>query len=230
MEQIGNYIWIKKLDLDLVEQEEAATDIYNRIMDFYNSAKNPAMLKTGFHKTANVSTQIFYQYNYFSSVYPAVFRLFREVRNMFYRCIESHPGEKFDHWFIHGWINYYQPGEYIDWHVHYPPYFQSWHGVYCLSVEPDSNTQYRIPKSPGQILSVDSHLDEYREVTVEGSNNLLFMSPSDGNLHRSSHWNQQHPRITIAFDIIPEIFKQDVGQESWINIERLRTRHFIPLL
>lgn len=51
-------------------------------------------------------------------------------------------------------------------------------------------------------------------------NNLLVISKSDGDSHKSSEWLfDDRIRVTIAFDIVPKEF---INYDSWLN-------HWIPI-
>ena len=57
-------------------------------------------------------------------------------------------------------------------------------------------------------------------VKIESKDNLLVIGKSDNDKHRSSVWNQDTPRITIAFDILPvsSIYKEFNTLNHWIPI------------
>jgi hypothetical protein len=105
---------------------------------------------------------------------------------------------------LKSWVNIYRKGEKIDWHGHWPSEQKVWHGFYCVQVG-ESFTEYKIPNND-QIIKVKSE---------EG---LLVFGKSDGDLHRSSEWNDENkPRVTIAFDIIPiESLDNKLNQKQYI--------------
>jgi hypothetical protein len=92
------------------------------------------------------------------------------------------------------------------------PEYESWHGFYCIDVEPDSYTTYR----------VFGRVPEKDDIVIHSKDNLLVISKSDGDFHRSSKWeNEDKPRITVAFDIIPShklVEGNHVSLNHWIPI------------
>lgn len=91
---------------------------------------------------------------------------------------------------LKSWMNVYRAGQNVQWHKHWPPEFEVWHGFYCVKVG-ESSTQYKIPGAPDVI-------------TIKSEPGLLVIGKSDGDLHKSTEWNvKEYPRITLAFDIIP---------------------------
>jgi hypothetical protein len=109
--------------------------------------------------------------------------------------------------YIQCWLNVYNKGDFIEWHKHFPPQVQSWHGFYCLDVEPGSYTSYRVP-----------HLNHVTDIPSQ--DNLLVITRSAGDEHRSSEWPfEDRPRITIAFDILPQ---RHIWWDQWLN-------HWIPI-
>jgi len=58
-------------------------------------------------------------------------------------------------------------------------------------------------------------------VKIESKNNLLVIGKSDNDEHRSSVWNQETPRITIAFDILP--------MSSINKLQSNNLNHWIPI-
>ena len=109
------------------------------------------------------------------------------------------------YYMIKCWLNVFRKGEKVDWHNHWPAYKKVWHGFYCVQVG-DSFTEYKIPK----VNNI---------VKVKSKEGLLVVGKSEDDQHRSSPWNEeQRPRITVAFDIVPI---DSVDNE-------LRVNHFIP--
>ena len=70
-----------------------------------------------------------------------------------------------------------------------------------------SYTTYRLP-------------NKFEPVNVESENNLLVISKSAGDTHRTWPWEYaDRDRITIAFDIVP---RPHFNPEAWLN-------HWVPL-
>jgi hypothetical protein len=140
---------------------------------------------------------------------PGVHELYRNIRDVFNNSYYEYFGyeNKRPH-FIQCWLNYYWRGDFIDWHGHWPSSFNAWHGFFCVNVEPQSSTLYKW-KDSEQIIEVPSQ------------NGLMVLGISDQDKHRSTEWNQQAPRITVAFDIVP-VDNASIRPEQYIN-------HWIPI-
>ena len=126
---------------------------------------------------------------------PGINELYWNIHQAFHACLTDAHGVVEDKFFIQCWLNYYQKGEFIDWHNHTATNVGGWHGFFCLDVEPDSFTSYKWPNDP-----------ERKDLIIEvpSKNNKLVIGTSNRDLHRSSDWTHDRPRITIAFDIMPE--------------------------
>ncbi len=146
---------------------------------------HPSTYPTGSH-----ATQYYAYYNYLAISLNGMPSLFNTIKETFNAC-NNHAwgGNPPDtEYVIQGWLNYYNKGEFINWHTHQRPEVKGWHGFYCLDVEPNSFTTYKL---------------EEKEVEIKSEDNLLVIGKSVNEMHRSSLWNEDKPRITIAFDITP---------------------------
>jgi hypothetical protein len=190
----ANSIITKKLDLDLEAMESSCHQLYELVIDKFRGHQrvNPGK--------STPSTELFMAYNLFLYPHDQFHELFHEVNTAFREhCRDDKK------YYIQCWLNYYRAGEFCDWHDHWSPQQQTWHGIYCVHTEP-SHTSYKLPG-----------IDEPIEIPSE--HNLLLLSRSDGFFHRSSPWHDAtRPRITIAFDIVP---KEHIAKD-WLN-------HWIPL-
>jgi hypothetical protein len=182
MEIVENYIHVVKLGLDI----KAITHSCDRMYEFIKTQFNdkPKWAVAG----STYTTSLFNEYNLFLYPLPEFHKLYNEIKTYFH-SVKDNPNEKY---YIQCWLNYYQFGEYIDWHNHWPPEVKSWHGFYCVSGE-GSYTSYKLPP-------------DMKEVVIPTVTDQLVLSKSDGDFHRSSEWNGQTPRVTIAFDIVPQTF------------------------
>lgn len=200
---IENYIHTKKLDLNLVELKTNSFNMYCYIKENFVPGKND------YSGQSTMTTQLYAQYNLllypiskeFHSLYKEIVSMFKEI------C----PSDEFNdnQFYLQCWLNFYRKGDFIDWHSHWPPdeNGSSWHGFYCVDCEP-SKTTYRIPNIQN-------------EVDVVSENNLLVISRSDGDTHRTWPWHKNSPRITIAFDIV---------NRKTLNKPGLLDNHWIPII
>jgi hypothetical protein len=60
------------------------------------------------------------------------------------------------------------------------------------------------------------------ELDIPSKNGLMVLSRSNGDVHRSSEWDQEYPRITIAFDIVPAGILYRENRYTHIN-------HWMPI-
>ena len=199
----NDYVYTRQLDLNLAEQKYAARTMYEYIMTNFTSNR-----ETDYNKgMAPQTTSLYAQYNYFLYPIPGLHELFEKVKETFHACHSAN-----EPFYIQAWLNVYRAGEFIEWHSHWPPEFESWHGFYCVDVEPDSSTTYRL----------FGRIPEKDDIVVPSRDNLLVLSRSDGDNHRSSEWtHKDRPRITVAFDIIPisKLYdRRNYEKNHWIPI------------
>jgi len=207
---IENYIYLKKLNLDVQEQKETAHSMYDIIK------KNFSKDNDDFSGQSTLTTALFGHYNYLLYPLPGISKLYNQIRETFHICNKMSNMEIYDEYHIQCWLNFFTKGQLIDWHGHWPKGWESWHGFYCVDVEPDSKTSYRIP----------NHMEE---IEIPSRDNLLVLSRSDGDLHKSSKWeHEDRPRITIAFDILPtKLFHKPYV--DLIGRDPSHLNHWIPL-
>lgn len=185
-----NYVYTRELQLDLEQQKSTANVMY----DFIKNQFTPDG-KTDLGGNSTLTTKVFRQYNYLLYPSQTLHELYDSIKETFHSCNLHHwdnnvPKETY---YIQCWLNFYRKGEFIDWHTHWREQYESWHGFYCVDVEPNSHTTYRIfDRTPGT-----------DDIIIPSKNNLLVMSRSGKDLHRSSEWEMEKPRITVAFDIVP---------------------------
>jgi hypothetical protein len=199
----NNYLYSRKLGLDVAKQKRVAYEMYDYIKKTYTSGD--------YNGQDTLDNRTYLKYNYLLYAIPEIHDLYNEIKNTFHASLtHKHGNEPYaGKYFIQCWLNFYHKGKFIDWHKHWEPEYGSWHGFYCVDVEPDSHTSYRLPDGS--------------TVDVKSENDLLVLGPSDNDEHRSSEWQQDYPRITIAFDIIPAevMYKSNetfVVPNHWIPI------------
>jgi hypothetical protein len=130
---------------------------------------------------------------------------FEQLNILYYELIKNiTPILENTNYVIKSWVNLFKKGEKIDWHGHWHSKAKVWHGFYCVQVG-ESFTEYKIP-----------NYDEI--IKIKSKEGLLVFGKSEGDLHKSSEWNDENkPRITIAFDIIPiESIHNKLQQNQYI--------------
>ena len=214
-------LYTAKVDLDLKVMRRTADEMYEIIKESFSSDKSD------YSGQSTLTTKLFSKYNFLMYPLPGIHELYWTIHQVFHSCLTDADGIVNERYFMQCWLNYYQKGEYIDWHSHTPTDVGGWHGFYCLDVEPGSYTSYKWPKNrkrKGLVLDVKSE------------NNLIVMGKSNDDQHRSSEWDfEDRPRITIAFDILPwESISGDAarGHGSYLNAmneNKFFVNHWIPV-
>ncbi|AEG02035.1 hypothetical protein [Methylomonas methanica] len=176
-----DYLYTKSLSLNTGEIQASGKKLYELIAkNFFEEGVN----HYGGHAT--MTTGPYEKYNVLMYPYPQIHELYGDIRAFFHEV--ANPSEPY---FIQAWLNVYQKREFIRWHRHWPAGLNVWHGFYCADVETEpSHTEYKFP-----LMN--------QTTTIASKNNLLVMGKSDNDRHRSSEWNSDRPRVTIAFDIVP---------------------------
>jgi hypothetical protein len=191
---IDDYIVTKQLDLDLETIKKSSYTMYNIIRK--NFAED-----LDYTAQTTLVAGLYQKYNLLMYPLPGFHKLYEEIRATFR---EHNPSA--GPCYIQCWLNFYYKGQYIDWHNHGNGDNSSkiWHGFYCVS-SGISKTTYILPKV-------------YKPVDIISKDNLLVMSPGAGDKHRTWPWDQDEPRITIAFDINPmdTVFTEPLNH--WIPI------------
>lgn len=204
---IGNHVYTRMLNLDLKQQKYNAYIMEKYIDNNFNTKEELKQSDTAW------SFSVYSQYNYLLSPLPGMHALYNNIKETFYYSIQESESYNYDEYSIQCWLNVYKKGGYINWHSHWAKKWDAWHGFYCVDVEPDSYTTYRVK---------DRNVPN-DDIKVESKNNLLILSKSGNDIHRSSEWNQEYPRITIAFDIVPT-YNLFINKETF-NLKN----HWIPL-
>ena len=150
--------------------------------------ENFSHMPGGYPQTDLLSTHVFNQYNLLLYPLDQFHELYFEIQKMYKEIDQSNK-----QMYIQCWLNFYNKGQFIDWHSHWGIGSGSYHGFFCVDVEPSSHTSYK--------FSID---DTIKFVDVESKNNLLVMGKTDKDQHKSSEWHNDYPRITIAYDIVPK--------------------------
>lgn len=193
-DSLENYIFTRKLNLNKEQVLRSSHLMYQLVTNNFKENMN-----IGYRGKSTPSTKVFNQYNLLMYPFPGFYELYIGIRDSFRHFVPE--GQHY----IQCWLNYYQKGDFIDWHGHWVKESNSWHGIYCVDVE-ESKTTYKIPGI--------EHL-----VDVVGQDDLLILSKSDGDKHRSSEWLNDRPRITIAFDVVPAVM---LNPRMWLN-------HWVPI-
>jgi len=192
LKTIHNYIHLFKFSLDKNKLIHSSKNLYELVKN--NLYTNQQIKST-------ISTDLYERYNYLMYPSDEIHKLYTEIKTAF-DSVKDDLNKKY---YIQCWLNYYNKGDFIDWHSHWEKEKEAWHGFYCLDCEP-SFTSYKLPniKDPINIYSED---------------NLMVISKSNGDEHRTWPWEYDKPRLTIAFDIVPYEY---INYKQWTN-------HWLPI-
>jgi hypothetical protein len=199
-----NYLY--SIDLDSLNNEKIFKEILEAEKCLIEVLGGPFYKENATYDVyGNFATSQFEKYNTFQFPLSETSKLYRElVKNI------SPFLDKEQDYALQCWFNVFKKGQNIDWHDHWDPESNVWHGFYCVHVK-DSFTEYKLP-------------DIEEIIKVPSKEGRIVFGKSDGDFHRSSPWDDLNsPRVTIAFDIIPyKNLKLDGSFEEFIE------RSFIP--
>ena len=194
----NHYVYTKKLGIDY-NIIRPSCDIMEKFIkeNFMNQPDS-------FTGQSTMITGLFSKYNLLMYSFPGFHKLYESIRKTF-RQINDAGGEHY----IQCWLNYYYKGDFIKWHHHwsYPRYENCWHGFYCVDCEEvNSYTRYKLK-------------DINEEFDIKSENDLIILSKSERDEHRTFPWEGEKPRITIAFDIVSnEYIDNHIWKNHWIPI------------
>ena len=199
MKVYKDYIITAKLNLDLSEIRNSCYKMSNVIDTHFKEKIIAVEYVEDEGKLSPLTTKGFEYYNLLMYGFDGFHSLYFEIQKLFRQFNQSN-----ENYYIRCWLNIYQAGNFVDWHDHYPSKCNSWHGFFCVDCEP-SKTTYQLPNIS-------------KPVDIISENNLLVMSKSNGDRHRTWPWEyEDRDRITIAFDIVPATHTGDF-LNHWIPI------------
>lgn len=216
-------LYSKKCDLDIFRLHRSCLELGQMLKDHFTP--DPAHnFGAVYEEYTTFQTEIYKQYNVLSYPLPEVHKLYSQIRDFFYECQKKHYGKILKkNYYIQCWLNIYQRGHFLDWHNHATirngapsilPF--TWHGFFCVNVG-NSVTSYKFQKK--------------NIVDVQGTNNLLVLGVNNSDLHRTYPWTEDTPRITIAFDIVPEnyVISSEDKLTDLISKYPYLKNHWIPI-
>jgi hypothetical protein len=190
--------YIKKFELDLDIAQVKLSCEYLRDIIMANSDFNNEGIPMG-----PATTRVFNQYNLLLYPFDEFYNFYMSLCKIFNSIVDDS-----EDYYAQSWINFYKYNEYLDWHNHFPPEANSYHGFLCVDAE-DSVTSYKLPDN------------DMSQVDVPAKNGQLIISKSAGDLHRTYPWpHKDRDRLTVAFDIVP---KNNIswGQNHWAPIAKV---------
>ena len=190
----NHYVYTKQLNLNLDNMNNSCEKLRTIVKENFVGLP-PTYLGEG-----TETTYAHPYYNVFLYGFDGFYELYQEIKTMLYE-VNDFRDQKY---YIQCWMNHFQRGEYMSWHNHWPEE-KNWHGYFCVNTEP-SVTSYDLENS--KII-----------FDVEDKNNLLVMSKNHNDYHRTYPWEFDYPRITLAFDIIPQaVVKHLKNLNHWVPL------------
>lgn len=217
--------------LDLTEQLKNAQFVRDYLVN--DSGFSEQDSKYSKHKgDLDLPTKIYHKYNYVTFPLPGMSKLYAAIRDAFIKSLAAEGDNSYTEYAMQIWVNFYNKGSNIDWHYHWDREYDSWHGFYCVDTEPSSYTEYAFysdEKDPIKGMLVEAEDEDHmsfllgvadKHVFVESRDNMIVITRSGNDCHRSSEWMAERPRVTVAFDIVPVCKMKE--QSTQLN-------HYIPI-
>ena len=178
----------RMLDNDLKELSDELKARYRLIEEAKVLGVTPVREVDMWKETGSVSTMKWRQYNVFQFHIDGLYKLYKAVGDMTREACDYY-GINFEEqqFMLQGWFNVNEKdGGRLNWHEHGSVGAPQFHGYYCVNAEP-SVTKY---------LTFNEYKDN---INV---NNRAVLSEM-GHPHAVGEWNEEEPRITVAFDVLP---------------------------
>jgi hypothetical protein len=196
-----DYIRQIPLSLDLARLTKSCAKVNIELKTKF-TVEDMTTFRPGYEeKKGPFTTTLLTTYNVLCFPYAGFHELYQAIRNEFRKVIGNN-----DPYYIGAWLNYYEDVDFLDWHNHGSPTLNAWHGYFCVNGE-GSVVTYRMPR----------HKEE--EVDIYNKNNTLILSVTGGDEHIARPWKSDiGPKITIAYDIMPQKNLPEAYTNFWIPI------------
>lgn len=196
-------------DLDLVRISSDCRRIQNKVTKAYTDDDIPTnrlyneVLNSDL-QTAPASSRFHDLYNVFLFPYDGIHELYERVCLAFWDVNDDYE----EPYYIHAWLNYQQKGESIPWHYHWKGLSgldKTFVGTFYVNAEPSITTH---EFTNGKVLE---RVNE---------NNTIVIYEDKGDKHMVSAWDEDTPRISISFDIVPMKYIQGMPYvlNTWMPI------------
>lgn len=125
IENVENYLWMKKCHLNLNELKNSCIAMNNIILNNFGNFD---------------AKYRFSYYNVLLYPFPQFHELLSNIKETFF-SLNKTPEKNY---YIQCWLNFHKKDEMIEWHKHWPEGKGVWHGYFCVDAEP-SITSYELP-------------------------------------------------------------------------------------
>lgn len=184
-----NYLWRVPFTNDIDSWLQIWPSLEQQILE-QTQGKHP------FKVFSPRTTGLYYAYNIFTFDEPVIQELHQSLKK-FINDLE--PGKSYR---IRGWLNVIRNQEVLNWHGHMPKAPGSLHGYLSINSEPGI-TAYRIGKDL---------------VNVKNINGQIVIGYSHNDQHRTTPMPGDVPRVSLAFDIVPEEFNRFETANQWVPL------------
>ena len=196
-----DYVRQIPLSLDLALLKNTCTQINSELSTMFSSSDIDHFIKRNYDQSiVPFSTSLLTRYNVLCFPYPGMYELYAAIRSEFRKLVSND-----EPYYIGAWLNLYEKGQSSDWHSHGISELNAWHGYFAINAEP-SVTTYKISGVP-------------EDVNIVNKNNTLILSVTGKDKHIAQPWEvDNEPKITIAYDIMPQKNLLETYTNFWIPI------------
>jgi hypothetical protein len=207
----SNFVETKLLDLDLPRLKKECRRVNNKVLKTFENVEfkvdNNPMYEIINDQLINGTTlsRLYGHYNIFTFPYQGIYELYQQACEYFKEvCTYDQP------YYVHGWLNYLQPGQPVPWHYH-------WKGTTGLD-ETYISTFY-INAEPSTTLHkfADSTILE-----TTNKNNTITIYEDTGDQHMVAPWQGEDTRVSISMDFVPlkylQLPKAILNLNTWMPV------------
>ena len=192
-----NHFKIFNLNLDKQQFIKDARRINKKVLKEYEhiDVENAYPLYQEYQKILHdqlqgspMSTKLHDYYNIFTFQYASTHNLYKECTQAFKEICDYN--DQYMYW-VHGWLNYQQPGEGIPWHYHWKKLSgmdYCYIGTYYVNAEP-SITSYKF--------------DNGFEIDRSNQDGTFVVYEDVGDVHMVEPWQGEGTRISITMEFVP---------------------------
>lgn len=207
----SDFIKAKSLDLDLLRLKKECRRINNKVLKVYKDinfdvSNNPRYEIISEQLTGGTTlSRLYGHYNIFTFPYEGIYELYQQASSYFKEvCTYDQP------YYVHGWLNYLQPGQKVPWHYHWKGTTgldETYISTFYINAEP-STTIHKFP---------DDSLIE-----TDNKNNTITMYEDLGDQHMVNPWQGFDTRVSISMDFVPmkylQLPKAILNLNTWLPI------------
>ena len=207
----SNFVKTKSLDLDLSRLKKECRRINNKVLAHFKDATfeiddNPMYEIINNQLTEGTRlSRLYGHYNIFTFPYQGIYELYQKSCRHFKEiCTYDQP------YYVHGWLNYLQPGQSVPWHYHWKGTTgldETYISTFYINAEP-STTLHKFPDAT--ILETTN------------KNNTITIYEDTGDQHMVDPWQGEDIRVSISMDFVPlkylQLPKAILNLNTWMPV------------